>query len=128
MRKPVDERAWARHALAGPGFAGRLPTCDVAPGRAAAPAIVTPPPAVRVRALALDAWRALCAGLHALRERQRRWRDARAVYDALRQLDDRALHDLGFDRSELSSVAREATGGADYTRAHPILSSDGVLR
>ncbi|HSV17533.1 MAG TPA: DUF1127 domain-containing protein [Casimicrobiaceae bacterium] len=128
MRKPVDERAWARHALAGHGVGGALPTCDMAPGRAAAPAIVTPPPGARVRAFVLDAWRTLCAGLHALRARRRRSRDARAVYDALRQLDDRALHDLGFDRSELTSVAREATAGADYARAHPILSSDGILR
>src|SRR4051812_37001871 len=33
--------------------------------------------------------------------RHRQRQQARAVYDALRQLDDRMLHDLGFDRSEI---------------------------
>ena len=47
----------------------------------------------------------------------RQRRDARMVYDALRELDDRTLHDLGFDRSEITSVAAEATGEAEPTRA-----------
>lgn len=43
-------------------------------------------------------------------------RDARATYDALRRLDDRTLHDLGFDRSELTSVAAEVSGQAQCAR------------
>jgi uncharacterized protein YjiS (DUF1127 family) len=47
----------------------------------------------------------------------RRRVEARAMYDALRQLDDRVLHDIGVTRSELTSVAAEATGEATHTRA-----------
>lgn len=50
------------------------------------------------------------------RQRQR----ARATYDALRELDDRALRDLGLDRSELRSVAAEVTGEAERTRVRAI--------
>jgi uncharacterized protein YjiS (DUF1127 family) len=39
-------------------------------------------------------------------------RQARAIYDALRYLDDRTLRDLGFERSEIKSVAARVTGEA----------------
>ena len=45
-----------------------------------------------------------------------RQQHARATYFALRGLDRRTLRDLGFDRSELLSVAAEVTGNADSTR------------
>jgi uncharacterized protein YjiS (DUF1127 family) len=64
----------------------------------------------------LAALQAIGAFARRLRARHRQWRDARAVYDALRQLDDRTLHDLGFERSEITSVAAEATGEAMRTR------------
>ena len=48
--------------------------------------------------------------------RWRRVRDTRATYYALRELDDRTLRDLGFDRSELTSIAAEASGQAGRTR------------
>jgi len=44
-------------------------------------------------------------------------RRAMATRAALAQLDDRVLHDLGFDRSEIASVAAEAAGDAEYTRS-----------
>ena len=47
--------------------------------------------------------------------RRRRWQ-ANAIRDALHELDDRTLHDLGFDRSEIASVAAEATDAAERTR------------
>ena len=49
-----------------------------------------------------------------MRHEQRR--EARATYEALRHLDDRALRDLGFDRLEIASVAAEASGDVERTR------------
>jgi uncharacterized protein YjiS (DUF1127 family) len=46
-----------------------------------------------------------------------RRRETLATRDALGALDDRVLHDLGFARSEIDSVAAEATGLAERTRA-----------
>jgi uncharacterized protein YjiS (DUF1127 family) len=52
--------------------------------------------------------------------RQRQRRQAAAIHDALHRLDDRALRDLGFDRSETRSVATEVTGEAEHTRVRAI--------
>lgn len=52
----------------------------------------------------------------------RRRRDADALSDTLRQLDDRMLRDLGFDRSEIRSVAAEVTGEAETTRLRVLLA------
>ena len=68
----------------------------------------------------LQATGAIARRAHA-RHRQRR--QARAVYDALRGLDDHTLHDLGFDRSEITSVAAEVTGEAEPTRVRVLLMS-----
>jgi uncharacterized protein YjiS (DUF1127 family) len=54
--------------------------------------------------------------------RYRQRREASALRDTLRQLDDRMLHDLGFDRSEISSVAAEFTREAESTRLRVLLS------
>jgi uncharacterized protein YjiS (DUF1127 family) len=54
--------------------------------------------------------------------RHRQRREASALRDTLRQLDDRMLHDLGFDRSEISSVAAEFTREAESTRLRVLLS------
>ncbi len=43
-------------------------------------------------------------------------RSRAATYRSLRQLDNRMLHDLGLDRSEILSVAVEACGDAADTR------------
>lgn len=45
-------------------------------------------------------------------------REARSIYNSLRHLDDRTLSDLGFDRSEIKSVAAEFAGLTEKTRAH----------
>jgi uncharacterized protein YjiS (DUF1127 family) len=48
--------------------------------------------------------------------RHRQRRQAQAIYDALHQLDDRTLRDLGFDRSEIRSVAAEVN---EKSSVHP---------
>jgi uncharacterized protein YjiS (DUF1127 family) len=66
---------------------------------------------------AIRAAGAIARRAHA-RHRQRR--QARATYAALQQLDDRSLRDLGFDRSEIRSVAAELTGEAEYSRVRAL--------
>lgn len=50
----------------------------------------------------------------------RQWRQARETYMALRELDDRALRDLGFARDELISIAAEVAGGTECTRVRTV--------
>jgi uncharacterized protein YjiS (DUF1127 family) len=58
--------------------------------------------------------------------RRRQRREARAIYDALYQLDDRTLRDLGFDRCEIRSVAAEVARKAAYTRVRSLPTSHGL--
>jgi hypothetical protein len=44
----------------------------------------------------------------------------RAIHDTLRKLDDRALHILGVDRSELRRLAMKLTEEAEHTRARAL--------
>ena len=60
--------------------------------------------------------RGIVTGLRVVAERYRAHREARRAYEALRELDDRALRDLGLDRSEIGSVSSEAAGLAERTR------------
>jgi uncharacterized protein YjiS (DUF1127 family) len=48
--------------------------------------------------------------------RYRKRRQAAATYAMLRELDDHMLHDLGFDRRELSSAAAESAVEIERTR------------
>ena len=70
--------------------------------------------------------RAAGASARRVLARHRQRRQARAIYDVLRQLDDRMLRDLGFDRSEMTSVAAEITGEAEYTRVRALPTSHGL--
>jgi len=63
---------------------------------------------------------AAIARLAYARHRQRR--RAAEIHDALRRFDDRTLHDIGFDRSEIASVAAELTGSAEPTRVRATLA------
>lgn len=60
--------------------------------------------------------RAVADAVRRARESWKRGQQAGATYVALRALDARALRDLGFDRSELASVAAECAGAIDRTR------------
>lgn len=75
----------------------------------------------RVSNFAAKAWRAVTNRLQRWLVRARQRRQARATYLALRNLDARTLRDIGFDRSEILSVAAEVAGIADSNRAHPVL-------
>ena len=74
----------------------------------------------------MTAARATLAWLRAANERRRQRGAARAMYEALRGLDDRTLQDLGFSRSEIGSVAAEASGLAERTRAHTLHTTYGL--
>jgi uncharacterized protein YjiS (DUF1127 family) len=55
-----------------------------------------------------------------------RSRQAGATYVALHELDARTLRDLGFDRSEILSVAAEVAGNADSTRVRSVQARHGL--
>jgi uncharacterized protein YjiS (DUF1127 family) len=73
----------------------------------------------RMRASTTVAQRALdvlAAFVRSTRARRRRRLQARAICLTLRACDDRTLRDLGLHRSEITSLAAEATGMAACTR------------
>jgi uncharacterized protein YjiS (DUF1127 family) len=120
---PKDEVAsWAQHSLAANGFG------DVARDEASS----APRTSYRLhqdarvhRSLTLGeiivaAIRAVGAIARRAYARHRLRRQARATYDTLRQLDDRTLRDLGFDRSEIRSVVAQLTGEAEYTHVRAL--------
>ena len=122
-----DVEPWAHHALAANGF-GEVASNDTAsPVRATSYALHQAALAHRSFTLGeiiVEASRAFGAIVGAVasraRARYRQRQQARATYEALRQLDDRTLRDLGFDRSELRSVVAEVTGAAERTRVRAI--------
>lgn len=116
----VDIDAWARHAQAANGFGG----ADLAGTPEPVPAAAgTGAPATTGLHAALRACRDFVGQL-AARGAQRR--AARRTITALSSLDSRALRDLGFDSSEIGSVAGEAAGLADATRVR-VLMAQGAL-
>ena len=64
----------------------------------------------------------------ALVQRYREMRRAAVVREALHQLDDRTLHDLGIDRSEIASIAAESAGAAEESRAQIVRAPTGSAR
>jgi uncharacterized protein YjiS (DUF1127 family) len=103
--------------ILGHGSAGNDATCD----DPATAANDTEPWAPRKIILAvIDAFRVFARQAHARRQQRR---NSGAIYDALRDLDDRTLHDLGLDRSEITSIAAEVTGRAEPARVRALLMS-----
>jgi len=128
MRRPIDADGWARHASGANGFGDVTLYAVFAPYAANRPAHLEAR-ARRAQAIGQAVARGTRAVGRLLREAYAAWqarRAAREVYESLSQLDDRMLHDLGIDRSELTSVAREASGQTEHTRAHVLVSSFGV--
>jgi len=120
---------WAQHALAANGF-GDVATTNTA--SSARPTSYEMHHTVRAHhsftlgtiiIAVIQAAGAIARRAHA-RHRQRR--QAMATHHALRQFDDRMLRDLGFDRSEIRSVAAEVTGEAEYTRVRALLTSHSL--
>ena len=126
-----DTDAWARHALAANGFGdgtevGGDAISDAASARPTNYELYHAARTHRSFTLGeiivalMQAFAAIAR--HALaRHRQRR--RARSTYDALRQLDDRTLRDLGFHRSEIRSVAAEITREVERTRVRNLRSA-----
>jgi uncharacterized protein YjiS (DUF1127 family) len=104
-RRARNALATMRVAYAMPDDAGVAP---IATTRRRAPTSV----AQRAR----DAFDALAAFVRSTRARRRRRLQARAICQTLRACDDRTLRDLGLHRSEITSLAAEATGMAACTR------------
>jgi uncharacterized protein YjiS (DUF1127 family) len=121
-----DLEALARHARGVNGLGGDVVT--------AAPAMSTLPSSYELhRAARVDraftiaeiiaemVWAVGALARQAyVRYRQRR--EANALRQALRRLDDHTLRDLGFDRSEIGSVVAEVTGEAERTRLRVVLA------
>jgi uncharacterized protein YjiS (DUF1127 family) len=70
--------------------------------------------------LAAVAMQVVAGFMRDMAERYRRSRRESAAREALYQLDDRTLHDLGIDRSEIASVAAEASGRSELSRANAV--------
>ena len=128
MRRRIDADGWARHAAGANGF-GDVTLYDVFAPHALPDPVYAAARRAHARAVGdgiVAAGRALARlVLRAYAGWQRR-RAARDAYVALSDLDDRTLRDLGIDRSELTSVALEASGRIENTRAHVLAESFGV--
>jgi len=66
--------------------------------------------------------------VRSMAERYRRWRREAAVRDVLYQLDDRTLHDLGIDRSEVASIAAEVSGTSELSRPNLVRVKSSASR
>src|SRR5215472_398487 len=115
---PADSRheveAWARRASTAGRFGNTATATTVAPD-----AVSSAWPSTYEL---YQAARAVRAFVRRTYRRYRKYRQQSALYETLNQLDDRTLHDLGFDRSEIRSVAAEWVGEAERTRVRVLHS------
>jgi uncharacterized protein YjiS (DUF1127 family) len=123
-----DAEPWAQHALAADGFGDPAitdTTFSAWPTSYELYHIARAHRSFTLGEIIVAAFQAIGATARRAYARHRQRRQARAIYDALRQLDDRTLHDIGFDRSEIRSVAAEVAGEAESTRVRALLTSYG---
>jgi uncharacterized protein YjiS (DUF1127 family) len=102
--------AWARHASGANGFGDAMVVLPPASPRPTARELDRLARFARAQAVAeiVAAVRAsIGAALRRAWANYRTYRAARETVRALRGLDDRSLHDLGYHRSEIDSVAME---------------------
>ena len=121
-RASID--GYARHAAAANGF-GDAGLAFVGMAAVRRPAIAhRPQPLGGVVGRAL---RAMLDHVGTLIADWRRARLASATDAALQSLDDRALHDIGLDRSEISSFAASAGRDGDPTRVRMSQAQHGLV-
>jgi uncharacterized protein YjiS (DUF1127 family) len=122
--KVSDAEAWARHALAANGFGDGARVGDGAMTDASSAWSTSYGLYHAARAhrsfnlgkIIVAVMQAVAAIARQALARYAQHQRARSTYDALSQLDDRTLRDLGFDRSEIRSVVAELAGKAECTR------------
>ena len=114
--------AWTRHAQAANGFGDLTPVGSPASGQPANHEAHDAARTLRSRALGGIVVAIQKVGVIVRRAlaRHRQRRQIRAACDALRQLDDRTLRDLGFHRSEILSVVTEVAGAVERTRVRAL--------
>jgi uncharacterized protein YjiS (DUF1127 family) len=116
---------WARRAVAANGFGdGAVSTSDASHSAASYELIeeARSHRAVVLGEMIAAAILALGSIVRRALAHYRRRREGIATYEALSQLDDRALRDLGFTRDELTSVAAETAGQIERTRISALRS------
>jgi len=130
----ISAEAWARHALAANGFGDGAGVGDgaITDAPSAPPTSYQLYHAARTHCsftlgeIIVALMQAVAAIARQALARYAQHQRARSMYDALRQLDDHTLRDLGFDRSEIRSVVAEMTREVEYTRVRPMRSSRGL--
>jgi len=107
-----DIVAWARHVSGKADLGDPSPAYPLTVSRGTALELQQDARYARSRAIA-DVIAAALASMHAALRRAlakyRAYRNAQETAQALRGLDDRTLHDLGYHRSEIESVAIEVS-------------------
>jgi len=131
----LDLELWARRASTSSGFgdAGAVANRQQAATRGTLPIDAPHGAARRRRARAVV--RLIVLGFRRIARLARRAharfkqrRQMAEVVAELEALDDHTLHDLGFHRSEISSIGAEVTGEADCTRVRTLATLYGLPR
>ena len=104
--------AWARRVFAANGFG----EADVLPGDARPGAVFTDPPRATFPAICAAIGRAIADAFARAATRWHEYRELRRTYNALAELDERTLKDIGLGSHEAASIAAELAGRTGRTR------------